>query len=302
MIPYIKYLFSLFLYLKDDDEAIRKNIISSNLPYNEKIIELSYDRFINSLGEYSNSFINCLYLDFTNEEFSKILKQLNIINCFIFQVHSVSTKISSDPLIKTHVECCLLNRIKYEDIICDISKIYKVDINEHEIIDFSTIFFDINEINSTNSWMEYVDTLPVEEKNFKIKCKAGGADYTRWALGAKVDLDALEITKDMITDSYFKFREASIDKSMNSVDSAIKWGGLATKLIDRAMKLELLNSSEPDDESIREALGRQLCMFDLKKEKPKMIGELINETQVNPKTIKGPDPGVHEDEEKGREE
>ena len=169
MIPYIKYLFSLFLHLKDDDEAIRKNIISSNLPYNEGVIEIAYDRFINSLGDYSNNFVNCLYLNFSDEEFSKVLKQLNIINCFIYQVHSVNTKISSDPLIKTHVECCLLNRIDHATIISDISKIYKTDITEGNIVDFSTIFFDIEEINSTNNWIEYVDTLSAEEKNFKIK-------------------------------------------------------------------------------------------------------------------------------------
>jgi hypothetical protein len=268
--PFVKYLYSLFLLHNDDFEKITVELKSHGYSVP---LEHAYKRFLSSISEYSSNFVKCLYMDFTDEEFDKIVQALGLTDFFMGRdVRPSVFNIVEDALIRKHVECSLLVGIGDETIIEDVKALYRKDLTAEDIIRFKIFFFDVKEISDTSSYLKYVDALPPDERQLKNKCRANGPDFTRWSLGVDIHLNAKNITKNMISDAYFRFKEASTDKNIESFDKAIKLGSLVTKLIDREIKLD--NVKKHDDKDLREAFSEQLTLFDLKDDNPKDLKDL----------------------------
>lgn len=269
MIPYRKYLYTLFLAY--GNKNIEKDLQKYYLPTFH--IDIAYNDFLNKIQA---DFSTCLYMEFSDEQFNNYAKQLDIEFCFVFRHLKLPGRIVDDPLLKRHVECCLIHNIDYDIIISDIKQIYHIDIIINEIIIFKSLFFNLDEISNSNSWARYIETLPIEEQNFKAKCRANGINYTRWALGCQISLNAMDITKEMLVEGFFKYKESAKSKNQIDIENAMKWGGLVTKLIDRQIKLE---DKKPSDDALDNL--EQLCLFENKEDDPRMAGELKDNTKPN---------------------
>lgn len=270
MIPYERYLNCLHLIHKSDEKKIIEELKGLGLPSNQTLIDYSVDNFFRMIGKYSETLSSCLYVEFSDSSFKEILLMLELEIFFDErEIKKELFKIVSDPLIKKHVECCLITNVEFEKIVSDVSKLYRVDITIDDIISFRSLFFDISKISNTNNFVKYADNLPPEERVLKNKCRAGGPQYTRWALGADVDLDSKRITKDMLADVFFRYKEKASQPSKDSFDEAMKLGSLATKLVDRDMKME-----EKFSDGEIEDVAQQLCLFDMEDDDPKLAGDI----------------------------
>lgn len=275
MIPHARYLYCLFLVHNNDDEQIIPELNKYGLPSKKVVLELAYDSFLQKLESHSKSFSTCLTTLF-DDEFESCAKSADVFQYFTDRAIDRSCfKIVSDPLIKKHVECCLMTKVPNETIMADVMDVYRVDITEADIITFASLFFDINEISDTNSFIKYCDQLSCpDEKNLKNKCRANGPQYTRWAIGAKVQLDAKQMAKEMISDAFFRYKEAQNSPGPDSFDKAIKLGNLVTKLIDRDVKLSSIGADSDAEKTAQEQFGEQLCLFELKDEETKSLSDL----------------------------
>lgn len=285
MIPYLRYLHCLFLKNNDSREKIVPELSKYGLPTKESVLDLAYDRFLQKLESRSSNFSSCLSIDLYDEEMLECAKTLGISQYLddSFRLKSDSYKIVRDPLVKKHVECCLLTRVPMETIVSDIMTVYRVDISIADIVTFNVLFFDESEVADTNNFVKYISTIDsVDEKNIKNKCRANGAEYSRWALGVPVNIDVKQMAKDMIADAYFRYKEAYTERAPDSVDKALKLGNLVTKLIDREVKLSATTSDEEKKENTaKEAFGEQLCLFDFKDEKSPTVAELTSENNTS---------------------
>lgn len=299
MIPYIKYLYALFLQYNDDFDKIIEELKNYGLPSKESVLETAYDRFLNSLSDYSNNFVNCLFMEFSDSEFEKYAQILGVDSFFIDRMERPTvSEIAEDSLIRKHVECSLIASVEHGLIVEDVKSLYKKEITEEDIMMFRTIFFDTSEIVKTNNFVKYVEMLSPDERALKNKCRANGADYTRWALGVDIHMDAKKITKNLMTDAYFRYKETSTEKDIESFDKSIKLGALVTKLIDREVKLD--GQTPPDDDSLQEAYGKQLSLFETADDNARDVSSLKEDDPV-PKMDDEPMDGEQVELELGEE-
>lgn len=272
MIPYVRYLKSLHLIYKCNEEKVVKDLKKFGLPSDKKIFDSSLDQFLRTLGRYSKSLSSCLYIEFSENAFKEISVLLDVDKFFEGKKFKDTFPIASDPLIKKHVECCILTKVEFDVIVEDVLKLYRTEISVDNIIEFKNLFFELKEISNTYDFTRYADLLPPEERALKNKCRANGPQYTRWALGADVELDSKKITKEMIADVYFRYKEKASDGTSDSFEKAMKLGSLATKLIDRELKINAITI--PDNDDLGEKFGEQLCLFDQEDDDPKLAGDI----------------------------
>lgn len=283
MIPYLRYLYCLFLLHDREEDVISSELSRYGLPCNKAILDLAYDRFLQKLESHSKVFSSCLIMDLYDDEFDACARTLDIFQYIDGdEISRKYFKIVSDSLIKKHVECCLLTRVPIDTIVSDVLDIYRVDISVEDVVSFASLFFDSNEITDTANFIKYVESLQsMDERTLKSKCRANGPEYTRWAVGAKVVVDAKTMTKDMMTDAYFRYKEAYSERSPAALDTALKLGNLVTKFIDRDVKLGTAKFTGPAGNE-KDEFGEQLCLFQFSDEPSKTVAELRNENNTPP--------------------
>ena len=265
--PYLKFLYILFLMYNKNTDKIIAELKKCNLPTG--CIEAGYESFLLAIQGASSNFLSCIYIDLEEEEFDKYASLLEVNRfCTKGLISPVVYRIACDELIKQHVECCLLTNVSIELIVEDVKKLYNKDLTHDDVISFKTLFFRDLE---TTDWVAYTNSLVQVERDFKNKCRAKGKDYTRWVLGCNVSLDIKNITSDLITDAYFRYKDKANRPDVDSFEQAVKLGGLLTKFIDRNQKI----SDKTPDDSASDAL--QLCMFTGEENKPKSLKEALAE-------------------------
>jgi hypothetical protein len=290
MVPYIRYIHTLRLKYPNSEDEVIAGLKRYGLPATRTVIDISYDRFLKGLDKLSPGLASCLFMELEDDTFKAYSRELDV-DRFFDEGRSFCSNllvIVSDPLIKKHVECSLITRVAPEVIVADVNEVYRTDITLDDLFVFEKCFFDTREIYDTNSFTKYADMLSDEEREIKCKCRANGPEYTRWAIGATVQLSTKKITDDMIADAYFRYRAAlSTAKDTEQLSNAIKLGNLVSKLIDKEVKLSDRAKENGDkDKTAKEDFGEQLCLFDEDFDKPVPLSEINKENQ---QPMPGPD-------------
>jgi len=160
-------------------------------------------------------------------------------------------KLLDDPLMFRLITSLAIARITSEDIELIVNGKYNVEYSHDNIEMFLKYFFDIAGLNVAER-KKLVDSVTDSTiKKFYRIALQGDKDYLLWKLGAAPDKSFDNMLRDMLSDSYYNFKE----RSRVDPDLAQKWGSLAVKLADRVDRIIQENT---DNESIFEAIEFKL--------------------------------------------
>lgn len=126
-------------------------------------------------------------------------------------------------------------KINDEDIELIVNGKYNIHYEADDIREFLFYFFNVSEWSLTAK--KYYTSLIVNDPKLKKAYELaleGDKDYLIWKLGIAPDKSFDKMLRDMMTDSYYNFKE----KSKVDGDTAQKWAGLALRITDRVDKLE----------------------------------------------------------------
>ena len=234
-IPYIKYLETLVVgRLKP--AAIHEKLEELGLKFPLPGIQQIYSHFSSLQPDY--------FKDTTTSIETTWLKEWGLEKMFgyIFKVDvpagvdgiEGSFKIMNDPLMYRLITSMALAGITDEDIELVVNGKYNIEYASEDIQEFLHYFFNVEKwsIGDKKEFANQVD-IPELKKFYKLALK-GDKDYLLWKLGAAPDKSFDLMLRDMMTDSYYNFKE----RSKGDPDLAQRWGALAIKLTDRIDRLE----------------------------------------------------------------
>ena len=143
-------------------------------------------------------------------------------------------KVMNDPLMYRLITSMALAGITDEDIELIVNGKYNIEYASEDIQEFLHYFFNVAEwsIGDKQDFVAQVE-IPELKKFYKLALR-GDKDYLLWKLGAAPDRSFDLMLRDMMTDSYYNFKE----RSKGDPDLAQRWGALAIKLTDRIDRLE----------------------------------------------------------------
>jgi len=143
-------------------------------------------------------------------------------------------RILEDPLMYRLITSLALAKITDEDIELIVNGKYNINYTSEDITEFLHYFFNVKPWSLTDK-LQYVDITENNDlkKFYKIALK-GDKDYLVWKLGAAPNKTFDSMLRDIMTDSYYNFKENS---RVNS-DTAQKWGTLALKTVEKLEKLD----------------------------------------------------------------
>ncbi|MBT7929432.1 hypothetical protein HN682_05920 [Candidatus Peregrinibacteria bacterium] len=233
-IPYIKYVETLVVGRMSAD-SIHDNLITLGLEFPIPGIQQVYDYFYKKQAKY--------FTTSTEEISPDWLKRWDIErmygHMFNFPVDTVegikgSLAIMNDSLMYRLITSMALANITDEDIELIVNGKYNMQYSSDDVQCFLKYFFNVAEWGIQEK-REYVNQTkdPGLKRFYKIALD-GDKDYLLWKLGAAPEKSFDTMLKDMMTDSYYNFKE----RAKSDPDLAQKWGSLAVKLTDRLDKLD----------------------------------------------------------------
>lgn len=160
-------------------------------------------------------------------------------------------RILEDPLMYRLITSLALAKITDEDIELIVNGKFNINYTSEDITEFLHYFFNVKSWSLTDKvqFVEFAENSDLR-KFYKIALK-GDKDYLVWKLGAAPNKTFDSMLRDIMTDSYYNFKENS---KINS-DVAQKWGTLALKTIE---KLERLDKDTKDKRNVFEDITFQL--------------------------------------------
>ncbi|MCK5613650.1 hypothetical protein KAR91_67920, partial [Candidatus Pacearchaeota archaeon] len=135
-----------------------------------------------------------------------------------------------------------LAKITDEDIELIVNGKFNMSYSHVDIEQFLHYFFDVKGWNikqKTSFVTEVADKALKRAYNLALD---GDKDYLVWKLGAAPDKPVDEMLRDMVSDTYYNFKE----RSLSNPEEAQRWGALLVKLVDRAEKLDKDTGNKQD--------------------------------------------------------
>ena len=170
---------------------------------------------------------------------------------YLFDVYTNNTdvqaiegafKILNDPLMKRLVTSLAMAGITSEDIELIVNGKYNIEYAHEHIVLFLKYFFDVAGFSFVEKKKLVEKVVDPDTKRFFTIALKGDKDYLLWKLGAAPDKSFDSMLRDMMSDSYYNFKE----RSRVDPDLAQRWGGLAVKLSDRIDKVQQEKTSSED--------------------------------------------------------
>jgi hypothetical protein len=151
-------------------------------------------------------------------------------------------KILNDPLMKRLVTSLAIANITTEDIELVVNGKYNIEYSHEHIRLFLKYFFDVQQYSFAEKKTLVEKVVDPDTKRFFTIALKGDKDYLLWKLGAAPDKSFDAMLRDMMSDSYYNFKE----RSRVDPDLAQRWGGLAVKLSDRIDRIAGEKTSSED--------------------------------------------------------
>lgn len=240
--PYIKYVETLALGRLSPSQIVEK-LCEYGLVFPEELII----KVINKLKmlypeHYSDvSFIN-----------TELLVEMKVDRMFGYEFSievpygtegiEGAINIVNDPLMYRLVTSLALAKITDEDVELIVNGKFNMSYSHEDIDQFLHYFFDVKGWNIKQKTTFISD---VADKSLKRAYKLaldGDKDYLVWKLGAAPDKPVDEMLRDMVSDTYYNFKE----RSLSNPEDAQRWGALLVKLVDRAEKLDKDTGTKQD--------------------------------------------------------
>lgn len=268
-IPHLKYIEAL-VASKKTLEQIQEHLENYGLEANDKVIAEVMKTLRSEKPDYFSGaepadldWIRDLEIE---EMFTHLAKQT-----FPEEIQPIQGAIGiiNDPLMYRLVTAVCIAGISDEDIEILVSGDYNRDYGVEDVKLFIKYFFNLEGWNLREK-QEYVKGIHKTElsKYYKIALK-GDKPYLFWKLGASPEKDFGLMLKDVLNDSYYKFKEESKIRP----ELAQKWGNLLLRIHDR------IESHEKDKED-KVSNFMEKFEFEIKSdkgvsdEKPRHISEL----------------------------
>ena len=143
-------------------------------------------------------------------------------------------RILNDPQMRRLMTCLALASITSEEIELIVNgKFTGNNYASEDIESFLHYFFNLSNY-TYNDKREYVELIadPGLRTFYKIAL-TGDKDYLIWKLGVAPDKPYEQMLKEMMTDSFYLFKE----NQKHSPDDASRWGNLAVKISDKIDKI-----------------------------------------------------------------
>lgn len=150
--------------------------------------------------------------------------------------------IINDPLMYRLVTSLALAKITDEDIELIVNGKFNMSYSHEDIEQFLHYFFDVKGWNIKQKTSFVTEVADKALKRAYKLALDGDKDYLVWKLGAAPDKPVDEMLRDMVSDTYYNFKE----RSMSNPEDAQRWGALLVKLVDRAEKLDKDTGTKQD--------------------------------------------------------
>ena len=176
-------------------------------------------------------------------------------------------QILNDPLMRRAIQALsIAGSVPEEDIELIINGKYDITYISENFSLFIKYFFDVKEWSLAQK-RAYVKKLPASQEIFRpvyVIALTNDKNYLLWKLGLAPDKSFDQMLRDLATDAYYNCKERSHDP-----DSALKWGTLMTKIMDRLDKFD-------EDTQDKNDLYKQLT---INLEQEKAYDKIITNTQ-----------------------
>ncbi|MAH42804.1 hypothetical protein CL614_03705 [archaeon] len=137
---------------------------------------------------------------------------------YLFEVYTDKTnvhdiegalKILNDPLMKRLVTSLAVASITTEDIELIVNGKYNIEYSHENIKLFLKYFFDVEQYSFLEKKKLVEKVADPDTKRFFTIALKGDKDYLLWKLGAAPDKSFDAMLRDMMSDSYYNFKERS---------------------------------------------------------------------------------------------
>ena len=145
--------------------------------------------------------------------------------------------------VRTLLYAMSLAGVNPEDMELIINEKFDINASSDAVDAFLFYFFNVTDFNyGEKSLLEEMFAKTVNTKRAFKLALGGDKNYMLWKLGAAPDKSFDQMLRDMLSDSYYLFKE----KAKTDPDTATKFGGLAVKLADRLERVQA-NENKADD-------------------------------------------------------
>ena len=242
--PHTRYVTTLVAG-KKSPEAILEDLNKVDLNFPLPGVQEIYENLKEEQPDYFNKSDVSIELDW--------LERWDIMEMYgyLFDIHTDSAevrgiegafKILNDPLMKRLVTSLAIAGITTEDIELIVNGKYNIEYSHENIALFLKYFFDVEQYSFAEKKKLVEKVADPDTKRFFTIALKGDKDYLLWKLGAAPDKSFDAMLRDMMSDSYYNFKE----RSRVDPDLAQRWGGLAVKLSDRIDRIAGEKTSSED--------------------------------------------------------
>jgi len=143
-------------------------------------------------------------------------------------------RLLEDPLMYRLITSLALAKITDEDIELIVNGKYNINYTSENITEFLHYFFNVKSWTLSDK-VEYVKgTTNPDLKKFYTLALKGDKDHLVWKLGAAPNKSFDSMLREIMTDSFYNFKE----QSKTNADLALKWGALASKIVEKLEKFD----------------------------------------------------------------
>lgn len=241
-IPHIKYIESLVLSKFSIDE-IKEKLEEYNLEFNKKVVSI----IIKTLRDEKPDYFDGQDPEPADPEWIRDVGVVEMYSHFTNHVVDEDSapvdgafKLINDPMMYRLITSMAIALMDDQDIELIVNGKFNMEYTSEDIKMFLKYFFNLDgwALKERQDYVEKVKD-PQLSQYYKIALKKDKG-YLMWKLGAAPELDYGKMMKDMVTDSYYNFKEQGDVKP----ELAQKWARVAIKLTD---KIEKYNKEKKGD-------------------------------------------------------
>lgn len=147
------------------------------------------------------------------------------------------------PAQRRSLECFLLNKLPIEEMVQCFNSRYKVQLTQGAIDNFKKYYFDSSRMDRSD-WIKYLKACPRDKMILYVKAMNIDSNRLRHTLGFKTKLEYSDMLSDIMSTSYYKFRDGvETDLDENDPNSR-SWAKMAIEAGEKKEKVQAGNMED----------------------------------------------------------